>query len=272
MFGLRQKLLFGFGGLLAMLLLVSALGIAVLARYRGAMDQFYYENWRSVEYGQNMVDALDRLDEIGRRIRFAETLPGDQEEAKKVIAAFDLNCQNEDHNITLPGESEIAAALTAAWNGNDLDGKIISHESYRAAYLKLLDPSISQADRASLYVSADRLRPVVKAQAQAVIRLNVENMRPIGGRAKTMADNAIRLMVLLAIAGAALAVAFTAVMSRSILRPLRTLTRSFREIEQGNLDLVVQVKSQAMNYDSWPRRLIQWRPSCANSAGPIAPN
>ena len=57
MFGLRQKLALGFGGLLLILLLVSALGIAVLRQHRAALDKFLYENWRSVEYSQNMIDA-----------------------------------------------------------------------------------------------------------------------------------------------------------------------------------------------------------------------
>jgi signal transduction histidine kinase/HAMP domain-containing protein len=51
-------------------------------------------------------------------------------------------------------------------------------------------------------------------------------------------------MILLAAVGAGLAAGFAAILGRSILRPLGTLTRSFKEIEQGNLDLVVQVKSR----------------------------
>src|SRR5438477_3317641 len=69
-------------------------------------------------------------------------------------------------------------------------------------------------------------------------------MKPVDGRVKAMADSASRLMVILAAAGVALAVLFIAVVGRSILQPLRTLTRSAREIEQGNLDLVVQVRSR----------------------------
>ena len=69
-------------------------------------------------------------------------------------------------------------------------------------------------------------------------------MQPINGRAKEMADSATRLMVLLAVMGVGLAVLFTIVVGRAILQPLATLTKSFREIEQGNLDLVVQVKSR----------------------------
>ena len=59
-----------------------------------------------------------------------------------------------------------------------------------------------------------------------------------------MADNATHLMELLAVVGTGLAVLFTIVVGRAIVQPLQTLTKSFREIEQGNLDLVVQVKSR----------------------------
>jgi PAS domain S-box-containing protein len=51
-------------------------------------------------------------------------------------------------------------------------------------------------------------------------------------------------MILLAAAGLALAIILTLAVGRTILGPLQTLTKSFREIEQGNLDLVVQVKSR----------------------------
>jgi two-component system, NtrC family, sensor histidine kinase KinB len=69
-------------------------------------------------------------------------------------------------------------------------------------------------------------------------------MQPINGHAKEMADNATHLMVLLAVMGVGLAALFTVAVSRAILQPLGTLIRSLREIEQGNLDLVVHVKSR----------------------------
>src|SRR5450432_3298429 len=79
MVGLRQKLLFGFGGLLAILLLVSGLGIAVLTQYRGALDKFYYENWRSIEYGQNKVYELEKLNDNAKPISGADHEPNGAE-------------------------------------------------------------------------------------------------------------------------------------------------------------------------------------------------
>src|ERR1700685_1399563 len=103
MFGLRQKLLFGFGGLLAILLAVSGLGIAVLTQYRGALDKFYYENWRSVVYGQNMLDALEHLSEGATPLSgsagepTASALSAARASANGLIAQFDKNYTDENN-------------------------------------------------------------------------------------------------------------------------------------------------------------------------------
>jgi signal transduction histidine kinase/HAMP domain-containing protein len=227
--------------LLAILLLVSGLGIAVLTQYRGAIDKFFYENWRSVEYGQNMVDALERLDDIATPIGIeqpsSEKVHTASQAANRPLGDFDVNCNAENQNITLDGEGAIAAELTRLWKGNSTGG------SYRETYQRLLDPATTGAARTAAYSNLQRLSPLLKTQAQSVIKLNLNNMKPIDGRAKAMADNATRMMVLLAVAGIAMAVIFTLLVGRSMLRPLTTVIKSIHEIEQGNLDLVVNVKS-----------------------------
>ena len=255
MFGLKQKLSFGFGGLLAILLVVSGLGIAVMAQYRTALDKFFYENWRSVEYGQHMVDSLQRMDEIARSISGQQRQPtaaelrgaaqdaGDLRSSTRPLGQFESNCIAEGNNVTLGGEDKIASELMRLWNGRSLAGAKLPGESYSELFLRLLDPKTTPGERARTYATLKSISPLLKDQAEAVIRLNLENMKPIDGRAKRMADSATRMMVLLAVTGIALAVILTFFVGRSILRPLATVTKSIREIEQGNLDLVVQVKS-----------------------------
>lgn len=252
MFGLRQKLMFGFGGLLAILLLVSGLGIAVLTQHRGALDKFLYENWRSVEYGQNIVDALEKLDDIARSISGASVDPTHEQmiaasqAAAPLLNQIETNTAAEDKNITLisEGEPQLAEKLTTLWNGRNLKGEKLTSDSYQDVFARLLDERTAGQARADAYAAATRLASQLKSQAQAVIKLNIDNMNPIDHRAKSMADSATRLMVLLAVAGALLAVLYTLLVSRSILRPLGTVIKSIQEIEQGNLDLVVQVKSR----------------------------
>ncbi len=238
---IRKQLAFGFGGVIVVLLAVCALGVAVLWQYQGALDRFLYENWRSIQYGQAIVDSLGTVDELARNETeagavSAETVSELRRQASAPLAEIDRNVDAENKNITLhPEEDRLAAELTDKWFGK---------QGYKARFEALTADEATPEARREAYNALRALSPQVKSAAQAVIALNLKNMTPIEGRAKAMADSAGRAMIMLAIAGIALAVAFLVVASRAILRPLRTLTQSAREIEQGNLDLTVPVKSR----------------------------
>lgn len=262
MFGLRQKLFLGFGGLLSILLIVDCLGIAVTIRHRGTLDKFLYENWRSVDYGQRMVDAVDHLDELARRGELA----ADQKVTGNWVALFDTNLDNENRNVTLPGEQQDADALTLHWTGGDRNGR---HDprAYRPAVQTLSNPATGAADRSAALETLEAVSPTVKADAQAVIKLNFENLSPVNDSIKAGADRVARLMILLTVAGAMMAVLFVLFMSRTILLPIQALIHSAREIEKGNLDLVVQVNSRdevhelAEAFNSMAAKLREYRRS-----------
>src|SRR5689334_15906593 len=117
MFGLRQKLLMGFGGLLLILLAVGALSILVLRQYSGALQKFLAENYRSVEYAQVMKDQLERLDDAAERALAADA---DLRSAKAAAAQardeFEKNRQLENRNVTLhPREDQMVGELNGAW-------------------------------------------------------------------------------------------------------------------------------------------------------------
>jgi two-component system, NtrC family, sensor histidine kinase KinB len=251
--GLRQKLVLGFGGLLLILLVVSGLGVAVLTQYRAWLDKFYYENWRSVVYGQNMVQALERLNAAVKPLGASQTPPtradlsAARATAGSALKEFDDNCEAEDHNITLDGEAEIASHLTQLWFGHDLNGKsVLSPDSPgdRDAYVTLLSDDTTPQQRSAARATVARLSHIARVGADGIIDLNFENLKPMTGQVKTVATKAVHIMILLAAAGIGLAVIFTIFVGRSIVRPLSALTKSFQQIEQGNLDLVVQVKSK----------------------------
>lgn len=125
MFGLREKLVLAFGGMLLILLIVSGLGIAVLKQHRNALDKFLYENWRSVEYGQAMVDSVDKLGDMARQ--FADhavqvgpasdaTLAAVRAAAAPALTKFDENLDLENHNITLPHRGRVGECASR-WSG-----------------------------------------------------------------------------------------------------------------------------------------------------------
>lgn len=232
MFGLRQKLALGFGGLLVILATVSVLGIVVLARYSGAMEKFLSENYRSVVYAQHMQDAIGQLD-LGADFAAAGDLAGGQRIAAMGRHQFEENLRDEQQNITLPHEGETATALRRSW------------EQYQNTYARLMDAATPPAERQRLRREVLQGQSAeVRDRAGKIARMNLENMVSVDGQVRQTAVAARRLMYFLLVAGVALGVLFVGILSRSILQPLRTLTRSAGEIEQGNLDLTVPVRSR----------------------------
>src|SRR5450432_2337065 len=228
MFGLRQKLSFGFGGLLAILLLVSALSVVVLNRYSAALQKFLIENYRSVEYGQHMKDSIDQLDAIARN-----SLVGRSDSPTAARESFENNLRDETQNITLhPQEDQIVATLAQAW------------AAYQKAFASVIDPAASPQERERAYRDVETHSTDVKKSAQDIIAINLKNMVVEDGQIRRSAASARTLMYALSAAGALIAILFIVVLGRSMLQPLLSLTKSAREIERGNLDLVVQVRSK----------------------------
>lgn len=231
MLSLRQKLMVGFGGLLTILLVSGALSLWLLTRYSGTIEQIFRDNYDSVVYGQNMKEAIEQLDEITRSALWGEEGPV-QQPVQQAIARFEENLRKERGNVTLPGERELAEELARFW------------VRYKAEH-EWLTTKAPEAERHEFY-RTDFLPHArqIKARAQRVIDINLQNMISVDGQVRQSAVHAQRAMYGLLMVGVAMAIVFVGIISRSILQPLRTLTQSAREIERGNLDLVVPVHSQ----------------------------
>jgi signal transduction histidine kinase len=244
MFGLRQKLIFGFGGVLFVLLTVSALGIAVTQAYRNELDTFLRENYASMIYGQRMIAAIEPFEDASKAASISLA------SGKESIKQFDDNLLAEDRNITLhPQEDQYAGSLTRLWLGKNAGVPFTKSdkdrgEGLRGDYLRLLDPGTAADVRAQALARAEQQWPLAQRLSQQIIDLNLDNMQPLNSRVRAMGAHASQWMIALSGIAAVLATLFTVLVGRSILQPVRALTRSAREIEQGNLDLVVQVKSR----------------------------
>ncbi len=105
MFGLRQKLSLGLGGLLVIILATSLMSILQLTRLGESIDVILRENYRSVVACQEMKEALERMDS---GILFSLLGYADQGDAllRRNDQAFEKALQVELGNVTLPGERE----------------------------------------------------------------------------------------------------------------------------------------------------------------------
>ena len=131
-------------------------------------------------------------------------------------------------NITLPGEADSVRAVTSSWQ------RLLAE--YPLLFLKTLPDS----SRRELY--RDQFQPLVVRMhdlTQHISDMNLSNMVAVDGQAQLQAAEAKRITYALVVAGMLLALILIYVTGRSILQPLGILTRSIREVQQGNLNLVL---------------------------------
>jgi NtrC-family two-component system sensor histidine kinase KinB len=230
---LRTKLLLGLTPLLAILVALGLWAVVMFSKLGNNIDVILRENYRSVRAAQGMKEALERMDSS---LMFA--IGGEEQRAREQFAEnrplFEKNLKIEQNNVTLPGEQAMADRLA------ELFGQ----------YCKLTDQFYQlgpekKDERTRLYFS--RLLPTfqqIKRQADDVLELNQRNMEDEDARARRAAAAAIRLMVVALVSAAAIATAIALVMSRSILEPIRSVTRAAQAIAQGHIDQVVPVESR----------------------------
>lgn len=229
-FTLRQKISVVF---LLLLLIAAAIGLQSIQRFDQlgrSIDVILRENYRSVIACQGMNDSLERIDS-----GLLFLLSGFVKEGIEQIAAnrplFLGALQQELDNLTLPGEAGRARDLSSLYASysSHLDGFMQSPPAERSRrYFELLFPLFRK----------------IKAQAQAILQMNQENMNAASERARQKAVKARRDMILLLSLSVLVALLFMLFSNHWILKPIRRLIGSTQEIRNGNLNLVIQADTR----------------------------
>jgi NtrC-family two-component system sensor histidine kinase KinB len=232
MFGLRQKILLIFGGLLVILVVFGTQSLLHISRLGGMIDIILRENYQSVLACQQMKEAAERIDS-----GLLFVLLGENEQGSSLIArnsrAFEAALSRELGNVTLPGEGAKARTLSGLY------------ARFKQSLALVTDTARPMTDRRAAYFTL--LFPVfgeIKKTADEILQMNQLSMVEANERARRRAALAKRQMIILFAAEALLVLLLVPVAGRWILRPIQTLTRSAEEIRRGNLDFVVESRSR----------------------------
>jgi signal transduction histidine kinase len=249
MSSLRTKLWMGFGGLLLILLTVSALSALVLTRFSNTLERVFRENYGSAVFCDNMKASLDQLNIRAQDLIWQTTPPAI--DAQQQRQKFQENLDHQLGNLTLPREKELSNHLADLWN------------DYWNHYVKFEN---AEADRAELYRQdlLPRYEQLMQT-AQSVADMNISNMISVDGRVKSTLVEVRNALLLSVVAGTLLSSLVVWVTGSAVLRQLAALTRSARQIEAGDLDLHLNVKSHdeigqlAEAFNSMTERLREFR-------------
>lgn len=227
---LKTKLIIASCGPLVILLIVGLISIRTITQSSSTLERIFRENYDSVAAGLSMKNAVEEID------RSTEALVwGDDSGNGRIdpaVRAFSASLKFQQGNVTVPGEQELTDQLTQVWD---------NFRSELKAFQQLPDTGDTRRDfyRGTLLPLADR----VTDSAQRVIDVNLNNMISVDGQVRQQAAETNRTVVLLVVAGVVLALILVLVVGPFIVRPISNLTRSVKEIQQGNLDLLVRARS-----------------------------
>jgi len=222
----------GFGGLF---LLIGGIGLLTMAKISvlgRSIDVILRENYKSVVACQSMKEALERIDS-GVLFSFL----GPSAESRRVIEdnrrIFGEALKAELQNITMPGEKETAGRIPGLF------------AAYTEAIGPVLDESAALSERRSRYENEVSPRfHELKKLAQDILDMNQSNMVEANNKARADAASAHRQLLLVIIAAAVVALAYSLAIRRWILLPVRRLIGFADEARRGNLDLVLQPKGR----------------------------
>jgi two-component system, NtrC family, sensor histidine kinase KinB len=229
--GVRTKLVIAFAGLLLIVVAVGVVSIHTLNESSQAIARILRENYDSVAACDHIKEAMEKLDRQAE-LCLLEDRPEVCLQSGTVIGNFEKNLRIQQGNVTLSGEQELTDRLTDAWQGykQNLDN-----------FYKLTDlGSRHTFYRQQILPRSQTIRDI----AQKIIDLNLNNMVAADGQAQLRVVQTRKAMFFLLFIAMGMGAGFTVLTGPAILSPIASLTRSVREIQKGNLDLVVNVHSR----------------------------
>lgn len=229
---LRTQLLASHLALALLMLLGMTGGVINFFRLGRSIDRILRDNYKSVIAAQDMKETLERQDSAATFF-----LAGQTEKAQAQYQAnrplFDAAYQIEAHNITEPGEQEIASDI----------GRRFADYRKKLEALLYAKPPLSNAQARTYYFSV--LEPdfkQLKQRAQDVLNLNQEAIVRANEQAKAEAWRASRVGEAVTAGAFGLAILFAVWTTRAALNPLRSLARQAEEIGMGHLNQRILLK------------------------------
>jgi len=228
---LRTRLLLAQAPLAAGLVLVGVVALTTLQSLGESSQLILRDNFRSVLAAQRMKEAAERVDSAAL-FRAAGRADRADEQAPPNVAAFELQLQVQERNITEPGEAEATERLRSAWNQY-----VAIHEAYRRIH--------GETELRRRYF--EEMQPAfvrVKNAAERVLEINQDAMLLKSEQARTTAERNRSLLLLAIVAALGVALFASVSLTRRALLPLQRLTLAVRRIGEGDLDARARLPGQ----------------------------
>jgi PAS domain S-box-containing protein len=227
---IRTKLALGIAFLFAEFLLVSLLSLYFIYKISQQNNLITKDNNLSIGYVENMLQSIDRINDFNASSIFNPNFLIYEKELSGYINEFELNLVGEEHNITEPGEMELAKTV---------------REDF--AKLKVqLARSVNDSVRETPGYYFSNLMPLVTEIKFALFAISDANMNAIIRKNAVANETATHSYIVLSvIATLCLIVFFAFIFSfpHYIADPIEKLAESMKEVSNKNFESRVHFNS-----------------------------
>ncbi|MFO8013942.1 MAG: ATP-binding protein [Phycisphaerae bacterium] len=229
---LPRKILIGYGIALSLTAVVLGWAVFNLVRLGQASDAILRENYRSILAAENMIDAIERQDSATLLVMLDYADEG-LKQFKENETHFLLWLGRAQDNITIAGEREILEAIEGGY------------AEYLESFSRLRQMRREPSGEAAAFYHETVLPAfkTVRDQCARLREINQETMFAASERAGTVAGRAIWSTVGVGAAAVIAGLAFSLVLSRLLVRPLRQLIAATEELAEGRYDVRVPAGS-----------------------------
>jgi len=213
------------------LLAIGVYAIVLFSRLANSVDASVTEKYRSVMAAQAMTLALAGMDREVPWISGGERNPDSQAFAEHQ-KQFETNLAIELKSLMLPGEKELSQELASQYH------------TFQEAMGRI---SALRKSEAQHQVYDDEIMPSVRtmnALLEKIRDLNHEAVLATSQSIQRITRDVTRLMLIGMVIALVISAYACLQLSRSILRPIQSLTQASRELGEGNLGQLVPVLSR----------------------------
>ncbi|HDP54798.1 MAG TPA: hypothetical protein ENN24_03830, partial [Bacteroidetes bacterium] len=142
--GIRTKMLMGFVILASMLFISGAISIFELTKFGKAVKGLIFDNYRSINYSRNMLDALENQERALLLFANGDTISA-KEKIREAQYLFKANLDSVAHNFTLDDERMLIDSVSQYTKmlQNQVEVFLLSSNRSLSYYLSKVNPYIA---------------------------------------------------------------------------------------------------------------------------------
>jgi len=230
-FKIRTKVLFGILFIFVEFLLIGALSIYYISSIKYSSEMAIKNNYRSVHYSENMIQAIDETNTAVNAMFFNKQYRNDKNSLSDSFTKFEENLNQEEANITEFGEKELVQSIKQ------------NYLKYKSLVSEQKTDNIT--DKVNYYtVNILPLANEVKAKIFTVSNLNMQSIVQKNESLNEMIRHIYKILSIVLMVCFLITFSFMINFPNYIAGPIKKITESIKDIANSDFSTRIAISSK----------------------------